>query len=79
MTYYNRLHPWCIIRRLPNMQRTIIARFRKRNEAEAHRLNPDADYAIVFDPPAPQSDQPTSDQIPLFSNTNLHLPLLQTF
>jgi hypothetical protein len=67
MTYYNRLHPWCIIRLLPNMQRTVIARFRKRNEAEAHRnalqrLNPDAQYAIVFDPPDPQLEPPNFEQ-----------------
>lgn len=55
-TYHDRLHPWCIIRLLPEMQRTVIARFRKRNDAEAHlkvlqRLTPEAAYTIVFDPP----------------------------
>lgn len=64
MTYYdraaseyrNRLHPWCIIRLLPQMQRVVIGRFRRRNDAEAHlkalqQLHPEARYAIVFDPP----------------------------
>jgi len=54
--YYNRLHPWCIIRLLPQMQRTVVARFRRRNDAEAHlkilqQMNPDADYWIIFDSP----------------------------
>lgn len=43
------------------MQRTVVARFRRRNEAEAHlkilrQMNPDAEYAIIFDPP----DRPVS-------------------
>ncbi|NJO40034.1 MAG: hypothetical protein HC769_09980 [Cyanobacteria bacterium CRU_2_1] len=55
LSYHDRLHPWCIIRLLPKMQRTVIARFRKRNDAEAHlkllqQMNPEAKYAIVFDP-----------------------------
>jgi hypothetical protein len=54
--YFDRLHPWCIIRLLPQIQRTVIARFRKRNDAEAHlkilqQMNPDAEYVIIFDPP----------------------------
>ncbi|PSB09956.1 hypothetical protein C7B76_24690 [filamentous cyanobacterium CCP2] len=56
MTYHTRLHPWCIIRLLPRMQRVVVARFRRRNPAEEHlrvlkRLNPDATYKIVFDLP----------------------------
>ncbi len=55
MTYVDQLHPWCIIRFLPNMQRRVIARFRRRNDAEAHmrvlRQNaPTLQYAIFFDP-----------------------------
>lgn len=57
MSYRNALSPWCVIQHLPNMQRLIIARFRKRNDAEAHlntlkRLNPAIRYEIVFDLPA---------------------------
>ncbi|WP_416666654.1 hypothetical protein [Egbenema bharatensis] len=56
LTYHNRLHPWCIIRLLPKMQRVVVVRFRRRNSAEEHlrvlkRLNPDATYEIVFDLP----------------------------
>jgi len=41
---------------LPQMQRVVVGRFRRRNEAEEflsllQRSNPDCDYLIVFDPP----------------------------
>ncbi len=54
MTYLNQLYPWCIIKPLPNLQRLIVARFRRRNEAEAHlqvirRLMPEITYTIIFD------------------------------
>ena len=55
MTYHQQLHPWYIIRLLPQMQRLVVARFRRRNDAEAHlqvlhRLEPTAKYEIIFDP-----------------------------
>jgi len=55
MTYYQQLHPWCIIQFLPDMQWLVVARCRRRNDAEAHLriLRKQAlpfDYAIVFDP-----------------------------
>jgi hypothetical protein len=54
MTYFEKLHPWCIIRPLPNLQRRVIARCRCRNDAEAHlqvlrRLMPTVPSEIVFD------------------------------
>ena len=54
MTYLEKLHPWCIIRPLPNLQRRIVARCRRRNEAESHlqvlrRLMPTVPFEIVFD------------------------------
>lgn len=59
--YWNRLSPWCIIQLLPRMQRSVVARFRKRNDAEAHlralqRLNPTLHYEIVFDPLDPPTE-----------------------
>ena len=56
MTYFDRLHPWCIIRLLPNMQRIVVARFRNRGQAEEYlrvlqRLSPEAQYILIFDPP----------------------------
>lgn len=61
MTYFEQLHPWCIIKPLPNLQRCIVARFRRRNEAESHlqvirRLMPHITYSIVFDP-TPQQEE----------------------
>ena len=51
--YSARLFPWSVIRLLPDCQRSVLARFRKRNQAEEYvrsvkRAN--SDYAIVFDP-----------------------------
>lgn len=61
MTYKEQLFPWCIIRHLPNMQRTGVARLRRRNDAEEHlrvlrRLMPDASFSIVFDPMLESTD-----------------------
>ena len=54
MTYKTQLFPWCIIRPQPNMKQTIVARFRRRSDAEAHlqilrQLLPAAPYTIIFD------------------------------
>ncbi|NEQ83116.1 MAG: hypothetical protein F6K26_23720 [Moorea sp. SIO2I5] len=54
MSYSERLHPWVIVRLLPRMQRVVVARFRKRSDAEGHlkalkRLMPDAQFVIIFD------------------------------
>lgn len=63
MTYFEKLLPWCIIRPLPNLQRRVIARFRRRNDAEAHlqvirRLIPNVSYEIIFDPMPEQQESP---------------------
>jgi hypothetical protein len=54
MTYFDQLHPWCLMRLLPNLQRQVIARFRRRNDAEAHmrvlrQQAPMGRYEVVFD------------------------------
>jgi hypothetical protein len=54
-TYNQLLHPWCIVQPLPHMQHRIVARFRRRNDADAHlralcRLTPLAQYRVVFSP-----------------------------
>jgi hypothetical protein len=72
MSYRDRLSPWCIIQHLPKMQRSAVARFRKRNDAEAHlralqRLNPAQRYEIVFDPPP---DDETSDALDAFADAS---------
>jgi hypothetical protein len=61
MTYFEKLHPWCIVRPVPNLQWRIIARYRRRNDAESHvqilrQLTPNVPYQIVFDLPLAHSD-----------------------
>ena len=61
MTYFEKLHPWCIIRPLPDLQRRIVARCRRRNDAESHlqvlrRLMPTVPFEIVFDVVPDNSD-----------------------
>jgi hypothetical protein len=53
--YRARLFPWSVIRVLPNCQRSVLARFRKRNQAEEYlrsvrQVNVDWNCEIVFDP-----------------------------
>lgn len=61
MSYLERLSPWCIVKLLPNMQRQVVARCRRRNDAEEHlrvlrRLLPGARFAITFDPALDRQD-----------------------
>ncbi len=53
VNYQQQLHPWCIVRLLPNLKRLTVARCRRRGDAEAHlkllRQQTAADFAIVFD------------------------------
>jgi uncharacterized protein with von Willebrand factor type A (vWA) domain len=54
MTYREQLHPWCVVRCLPNLQSIVIGRFRRRSEAEAHlqllhRMIPTVTCVIIFD------------------------------
>jgi hypothetical protein len=49
-------HPWCVIRQLPNMQRIVVARFRRRQDADGYlqilrQLMPNISHMIVFDFP----------------------------
>lgn len=55
MSYKEQLSPWCIIRHLPNLQRIVVARFRRRNDAENHlrliqQMCPHVSFSIIFDP-----------------------------
>ncbi|AVH71131.1 hypothetical protein [Nostoc sp. 'Lobaria pulmonaria (5183) cyanobiont'] len=36
MTYFEQLHPWCIIRKLSSKDSKVIARFRRHNDATAY-------------------------------------------
>jgi hypothetical protein len=51
--YRDKLKPWCIIRQLPDFQRSIVARFSRRNDAEAYlialqRLMPTTRHVVIF-------------------------------
>lgn len=53
MTYKEKLQPWCIIRNLPDMSSTFIARFRSRSDANGHMQllranNPTTSYQVIF-------------------------------
>ncbi|MGF1567273.1 MAG: hypothetical protein ACFCVD_04255 [Nodosilinea sp.] len=66
MAHNQLLHPWCVVQLLPHMQRRTVARFRRRNDADAHlkalrRLSPSAQYTVMFDP-APSVPGFTSDR-----------------
>jgi len=55
MTYQDHLHPWCIVRLLPEARSTVVARFCDRTNAEAHlkllnQLTPSATYQVFFEP-----------------------------
>ncbi|MCP6763243.1 MAG: hypothetical protein NHB32_31705 [Fischerella sp. CENA71] len=61
MTYLEKLNPWCIVRLSPNMQNQIVARFRRRNDAEAHlqvlrRLIPGMSFTLIFNVALEQQD-----------------------
>ncbi len=51
------LNVWAVVRLLPNMQRVVVNRFRRRGDAENYliilrRYVQDANLIIVFDPPS---------------------------
>ena len=61
MTYLEKLSPWCIVRLKPNMQNQIVARFRRRSDAEAHlqvlcRLIPSVSFTLIFNVVLEQQD-----------------------
>ena len=58
--YHQQLHPWCVIQLLPQMQRRVVARFRRRHDAEAHmrvlgQQSLSMRYTVVFDPTPDQT------------------------
>ncbi len=53
MPYSERLHPWVLVRLLPNMQRLTVGQFRNRSDADGHleilrRLIPNAKFVVMF-------------------------------
>lgn len=54
MNYAERPQPWCVIRLQPNLQHSVLNRFQRRTEAEAHlkvlqQMTPSASYTMMFD------------------------------
>ncbi|WP_416670440.1 hypothetical protein [Egbenema bharatensis] len=54
MTYTTRLYPWIIVHQLPNMQHSVVKRFRRRNDADEclkalYRLEPGKKFVVMFD------------------------------
>lgn len=54
VAYKERLTHWAIVHLLPNGQRTIVARFRSRSDADGRleclrRLSPEASLVVIFD------------------------------
>lgn len=50
-------HVWAILCLLPNMQRTVVNRFRRRSDAEEclrvlRRASPKSDYTLLYYPPS---------------------------
>ncbi len=68
--YRKRLEHWAIARLLPDMQRTIVGRFRSRSDADGHlqrlrQLIPHASFVVVFDCEPdiePVTDSPSSTE-----------------
>ncbi|MEH2253768.1 hypothetical protein [Nostoc sp.] len=61
MTYLEKLNPWCIIRLQANMQNQVVARFRRRSDAEAHlqvlrRLIPSVSFTLIYNVMLEQQD-----------------------
>lgn len=66
--YQQQLHPWCLIQHLPRMRSREVARFRRRNDADAHlralrQLAPAAQYIIVFDPTSEKLNAKTDEEL----------------
>lgn len=54
MSYRERLKYWALVRLLPSHQWVVIARFRKRSDANGHlqflqQQMPDVSFKVVFD------------------------------
>jgi hypothetical protein len=54
VSYRDRLNPWTITRLLPNLERTVIGRFRSRSNAEGHlqhlkQVLQKASFTLAFD------------------------------
>ncbi len=54
MTYQEQLSPWVVHQLLPNLKQQTLARFRRRNEADAYlktmkQMRPHSRYEVSFE------------------------------
>lgn len=69
MPYSDQLSPWVVYRLLPNFQRILLERFRKRNNAEDYarvlkQIQPQIELAILFEVEPPTTAAPKPKQLP---------------
>jgi hypothetical protein len=62
MNYQDQLNPWVVHQLLPNLQQQALARFRRRNEADAYlkamqQMRPYSRYAVVFEVTRPPGSE----------------------
>ena len=55
MPYEKGLKPWIVVRLLPNLQRTVVGRFRSWSDTDGHlrvlkQLLPGVRLTVIFDP-----------------------------
>ena len=68
MTYQDQLTPWIIYQLLPNAERQIVTRFRRRNDADGYlkvlkQTRPKAQFVVAFmAKAAPQSSNEDSPE-----------------
>lgn len=75
MSYFNQLHPWAIVRLMPKLQSIVVARFRRRPDAEAHlrilqQMIPAVSYQIIYD----MQPEPTNEDSQIESSESTILP-----
>jgi hypothetical protein len=54
MKYQEQLTPWVIYQLLPNLDRQIVTRFRRRNDADSYlkvlkQTRPNTEFVVAFD------------------------------
>jgi hypothetical protein len=54
MNYQEQLTPWVVYQLLPDLQRQVVIRFRRRNDADSYlkvlqQTRPKADFVVAFE------------------------------
>lgn len=58
MKYQEQLTPWVVYQVMSDLQRHVVIRFRRRNDADSYlkvlkQTRPNAEFVVAFDAPAP--------------------------